>query len=76
MSLSALLQAAERYAAPQEAVGLMVARADGVHVVRVVVSKEVVAHVTAPTRDEAVSLALDALDDSRFVEAFAEACGA
>lgn len=74
MSLSALLRAADAIREPDDAVGLMLVTVAGVHRVRVVVGGEVVAASAAPTRDEAVALALEAIDDTVCIEAFAEAC--
>ena len=74
-SLSALLRAADSLRDPHESFGIMIVESDGAHRVRVVVGRETAALVTAPTRAEAVALALEAIDDTRCVEACAEACG-
>lgn len=79
MSLDLLLAAADTLRDPTEAVGIIVLHHAQASVVKVVVGREVVAHVEAPSRELAVARAVEALQVSAEAQsgqcAFAAAAG-
>lgn len=61
MSLDRILEAVESVRESSEPFGVLIGGTSGHHVVRVLVGREVVAHVEAPSRDEAVARAVEVL---------------